>query len=286
RPSSLIAFTRFTAKGQERISGQVIGETRCSLYVNRQEIVAFSCTPQQLHLLALGFLRSEGLIAGMRDISMLRVYEAIDRVYWYVPALGLDQRLTMRICPESVGVVDVRLHRPIAMPTRRVLTSGCGGGITFDDLSASQLPVYSSVRVTAGQILDLMRLLTERASLYRTCRGVHTSLFSNYNGVVVVAEDIGRHNTLDKIQGACLKQGLETRDGILVSTGRVSSEMITKAARMMVPVVVSRSSPTALSCRLALEWGITLIGYARGRRMTVYTGGERVVWDPAPAAAS
>ncbi|MDE3091141.1 MAG: formate dehydrogenase accessory sulfurtransferase FdhD, partial [Chloroflexota bacterium] len=96
-----------------------------------------------------------------------------------------------------------------------------------------------------------------------------------------IAEDVGRHNTLDKIRGDCLMRGVATRDGILISTGRISSEMITKAAKMLVPIVVSRTSPTHLAVELARAWNITLIGYARGGQMQVYTGIERIVVDGA-----
>jgi FdhD protein len=87
---------------------------------------------------------------------------------------------------------------------------------------------------------------------------------------------VGRHNTLDKLRGMALMQGLDTRDLILLSSGRISSEMLTKAAKMKVPVIVSRTSPTSLSVALAQAWRITLIGYARQSRMNVYTGEERL----------
>jgi FdhD protein len=90
---------------------------------------------------------------------------------------------------------------------------------------------------------------------------------------------VGRHNTLDKLRGLALLQGLDTRDRILLSSGRISSEMLNKAAQMGVPVIVSRTSPTSLSVTLARAWGITLIGYARQNRMNVYTGAERLRLD-------
>jgi FdhD protein len=95
----------------------------------------------------------------------------------------------------------------------------------------------------------------------------------------VIAEDVGRHNTLDKIRGEALIQGLTTRDRLLLTSGRISSEMITKARKMDVPIVVSRTSPTATSVRLARRWNMTLIGYARPPQMRVYTGVERVRWE-------
>ena len=124
--------------------------------------------------------------------------------------------------------------------------------------------------------MDLVRHLNDSAILYREVRGVHTSALADPMRLLVVKEDVGRHNTLDKIRGAALLTGLPTRDRILVTTGRVSSEMMTKAVRMGTPIVVSRTSPTALSVRLADAWGITLVGYARGRRLSVYTHPQRL----------
>ena len=97
--------------------------------------------------------------------------------------------------------------------------------------------------------------------------------------LLVVAEDVGRHNTLDKIRGECLMRDIDTRDRVLLATGRISSEMLTKAAKMGVPLVVSRTSPTWLSVRLAEAWGIAVCGYTRGRQTNIYAHAERVVLD-------
>jgi FdhD protein len=108
---------------------------------------------------------------------------------------------------------------------------------------------------------------------------VHTSALGDDSHLLVFAEDVGRHNTLDKIRGECLLRGIETRDQILISTGRISSEMITKAAKMRVPIVASRTSPTHLALQLARAWNITLIGYAHAGEMRVYHGIERIRID-------
>jgi FdhD protein len=122
-----------------------------------------------------------------------------------------------------------------------------------------------------------MKQLNKKAELYRFCGGVHTSALCNNNSLLVVAEDIGRHNTLDKIMGECLLSKSTTTDMVLLTTGRISSEMLAKAARMETPIVISRSSPTDRSISLALELGITLIGYVRGNRLSVYSHEERLL---------
>ena len=258
----------------------VIAETPWVLYLDRRELVTFMCSPVGLQHLALGFLISEGMIERLADVWQLKVYLDEDRVYMYFPDAGLDGELAMRTCEEASGSIDVRLRRPSpARPEKRILTSGCGGGVTFDDLSGDRPPLQSDLRINPVQISMLMRQLNESATLYRASRGVHTSALADDARLLVLAEDVGRHNTLDKIRGACLLGNIPTRDRILVSSGRISSEMITKARKMETPIVISRTSPTVTSIRLAKAWNITLIGYVRGRQMRVYTGAERVRFD-------
>ncbi len=272
-----VVYYKFNSRGVECVDGSVIGETRWRLYVNQQELVTFMCTPRSLHHLALGFCLNEGLIRSLEDVRILRVYEDDDHCYCFSPLLGLNQTLTMHVCEQRVGMIDVRLRSQVTISGHRVLTSGCGGGLTFDDAASARHLLTGTRRVSAEHIFALMRELNQRAALYRATRGVHTSLLETRDGTIVLAEDVGRHNTLDKIRGECLMRGIETRDGTLVTTGRISSEMLTKTANMGLPIVVSRTSPTFLSTQLAEQWNITAIGYTRGNEMNVYTHPERIV---------
>jgi FdhD protein len=274
-----LEYLEFDGERAAAVTRPVIAETPWVLYVDRRELVTFMCSPVGLHHLALGFLLSEGLIAGRDDVWQLKVYLDEDRVYMYFPDAGLDRELAMPTCQEASGSIDVRLRAPLAArPEKRILTSGCGGGVTFDDLSGSRPPLASELRISTAQISQLMRQLNESAALYRASRGVHTSALADQEHLLVLAEDVGRHNTLDKIRGACMLGDLPTRDRVLVSSGRISSEMITKARKMEAPIVISRTSPTITSIRLAQSWNMTLIGYVRGRQMRIYTGAERVLF--------
>jgi FdhD protein len=269
----------------EQIHGAVIGETKWTLFVNRHEVVSFMCTPSKLHYLALGFMRSENIIQSLDDVLQLRVYEDVNHSYWYQPALKLNGSLIMRTCEESVGIIDARVKgEPLQKLGPRILTSGCTGGVTFDDLSKSQPTLHTDFKIALSKIFALMRQLNEHASLYKITRGVHTSALCDGEELLVVAEDVGRHNTLDKLRGECLLHDLDTRDKIIVATGRISSEMLTKAAKMGVPLVVSRTSPTWLSVRLAETWGIAVCGYTRGRQTNIYAHAERIILDGMPDA--
>jgi FdhD protein len=118
-------------------------------------------------------------------------------------------------------------------------------------------------------------MLFDSQELYRETGGVHTSALSDGEKILVSAEDIGRHNTLDKIAGLCLMNNIWPDARILITTGRISSEMLQKAARLQAPILISRTSPSSLSIEMAERYGITLIGYARRQRFNVYSNAQR-----------
>ncbi len=246
----------------DEVEGEVIEETFVSIFVNGQELATIMSTPRDQDRLALGFLCNEGLIAGMDDVR------------------------AVHICP-SGACVDVWLRRAdFQPPRRRILTSGCGGGVTFTDLAKTLPPLQSDFRLAPARLVELLIEMQRRGSLYARSRGVHTAALADGTRLLAVAEDVGRHNTLDKLRGDFLLRGLDPRDCVLLTTGRISSEMIGKAARMGCPIVASRTSPTAMSVRLAREWNITLCGYVRRERMNVYACPERLGLDKLPDSGS
>ena len=239
------------------IDGAVVEEALACITVNGQELATFMCTPRDLPEMALGFLTNEGIIAGLDDVRALTVSKG-------------------RTC------VDVWLRdTEFAPPRRAIITAGCGGGVTFDDLSAAHAPLVSDLTATPAQLAELMRRLHLGAAVYQQARGIHTAVLADpcppgQECFLLQVEDIGRHNCLDKLQGAALLAGVATRDRILLSSGRISSEMINKARRLETPIVCSRTSPTSLSVALAEAWNMTIVAYLRQDRMRVYTHPERV----------
>ena len=235
------------------VTGQVIEEALVSFHVNGQVLATIAATPVQLDWLAVGFLANEGFITSK------------------------DELRAAHICPSGL-CVDVWLttSREIKPPQRRILTSGCGGGVTFDDLTKTHPPLDSDLTLPVEQLWGLLDQLQGAAQLYRRTRGVHTSALFRDARLLSSAEDVGRHNTLDKIRGDCLLRGVDTRGGILLSTGRVSSEMLNKAAKMGCPIVASRTSATSLAVNLARAWNITLVGYLQRGKLLVYANGWRL----------
>lgn len=244
-----VSADRFSDAGWESVSVNIPQEMKVTIFINQKELVTVQCTPNKLNYLVLGFLYNEGIISSLSDVA------------------------SMRSC-EDDSEVDVRLtNTEFQFPTQRTITSGCTGGVAFD---AEVRAVESDLIVSPAEILALMKQFLKEMELYRLCGGVHASALCTKKSVILVAEDIGRHNTLDKIQGECLMMGISTKDTILMSTGRISSEMLKKAAVMQVPVVVSRTSPTGLTVTLAKELGIALVGYVKGSRLSVYSHPERL----------
>jgi FdhD protein len=241
-----------------QVSGAVIDERPVCIFVNGRELATLLCTPSDLEDLAVGFAFTEGLIDGIDDIEVMSV------------SAGLT-------------CVDLWLRdRVFEPPTRRIITSGCGGGVTFDDtvaLLARHERLGPGVTVAPSQISRLMREVLRSEDPHHTARGVHTSALSDGESVVLVAQDVGRHSTIDRLAGRALREGVPTEGAILLTSGRISSEMLAKAARMRVPVTISRTSPTSLALELAAAWNITLIGYARGSGFRVYSAPERVDFD-------
>jgi FdhD protein len=250
-------YVRFVGDDRETIDGGVIGEIRFSIFVEDRELVTLMCSAWQLRPLVVGFLYLEGLIEGVDDLELLRVC--------------LEDRLA-----------EVRLTNGFPdVPPRKILTSGCTGGVSFgkylDQIEQFRVEA-DEVRVAPGRMYELLRALYDSSHLYREAGGVHTSIFAEPGAVVprFVAEDIGRHNTLDKLQGMALLEGVPTGGGVILASGRISSEMLFKAAIMGVPIVGSRTSPTNLALAVAERLNITVCGYLRQGSMNVYTHPERI----------
>ncbi len=172
--------------------------------------------------------------------------------------------------------MDVWLKNSVEQPQQWRRTSGCTGGASAVSLEKVHPELKDGLLLTPQTVHALIKSLAEAQVLYREVGGVHTSILCDGEGVVVSAEDIGRHNSLDKIAGICLLKNIELARKFLVTTGRISSEMIQKAARIGAAVVISRTSASSLSVNLADKWGITLIGYARHDQFVVYTHPERM----------
>jgi FdhD protein len=252
-PQKAIHYERYEFKKWKPFDAETIVETPVSLTVNGQVWLTSMCTPVNLEAMALGFLFNEGVIASMEEVEDVRVCEHGDNV-------------------------DVWLSHSAEQPRSWKRTSGCTGGVTAVDALARVDVSFDSnrPRFPPEAIGHLVEMLIGAQELYRETGGVHTSALSDGERIVFIADDIGRHNTLDKIAGLCLMNNVWPETRILITTGRISSEMLQKAARIQAPILISRTSPSSLSIEMADRYGITLVGYGRRDRFNVYSNPQRI----------
>ncbi len=248
----------------------VVDEFPLTVFVNGEEWVTMLCTPRDLLELAVGFLRSEGIIRERQDL--------------------LDHFID-----EEQGTIELQV---VEVPSlfeklrgKRTLTSGCAAGTLFYKVTDTlDIPfIDSDVKLPASSVFGLMAEMQREADLFKETGGAHVAALATPEGVVKVMNDIGRHNAVDKVVGACLLEDMPTKDKIVLCSGRISSEMLLKSARHGIPIVISRTAPTALAVRLAREVGVTVCGFARNFRMNVYSYPHRIVADrssPSPEELS
>ncbi|MBE0698836.1 MAG: formate dehydrogenase accessory sulfurtransferase FdhD [Anaerolineaceae bacterium] len=248
-------FQYQSSSGWEEMHARVIIEASVDLAVNGEPWLSFSCTPTDLDALGLGFLFNEGLIQQREEVAVIDV------------------------CRQNT-YVDIWLNHPLERPKTWQRTSGCTGGATTPGAPLPVIAGAGNEQISPDQIFACMDLLLKAQELYHETGGVHCSLLTDGQKTHLRMEDIGRHNTIDKLAGKMLLQEIRISPAIIVTTGRVSSEMLQKSARMGAIAVISRTSPTSQSVDLAAELGITLVGYARRNKFIAYTHPERLFQVP------
>jgi FdhD protein len=228
-----------------------------TVYLNDREILTTQATPHDLEDLAVGVLVAEGFLGDREKLVSVDV-DARRGLVWVTSDEAAPDDLAGRT---------------------RYLTSGCGRGVTFASVGDARglAPVDSDLQVTAEDLYGFMRDMARRADKYRDSGGMHACGLARDGALVLVREDVGRHNALDKVLGRAWLDRIPTHDAILLSTGRLSYEMTVKAAKARVPIAASRSAVTDLSARIADDLAITLAGYVRGGKLTVYTHPARII---------
>lgn len=236
----------------------VITETRVSIRIQGSEIAGLMALPDAMDKLAAGYLYGEGFIAGPDDISKILV-------------------------DEKESSADVFLREGLMVPkwdSTRKPTIGSSRGLMQSPAPDPMLPVITAPpgQHSATILLGAMNQLSLSSPLFRTTGGVHTAGLWHRDGFLWAYDDIGRHNAADKVIGHALLELWPTpADTVLVSTGRISCDIVGKVIRARIPVLVSRSAPTGLAIRMAGIHGLTVIGFARQDRCVIYTHPERIL---------
>jgi FdhD protein len=240
--------------------GHVVQEFPLQLIVNGREIATLIGSPHELRFLAAGFLRLQNFVQGLSDFEMFSVCE-------------------------DFGTANVRIRGELPERLKPVLTSGCGTGVSFsmpDTVGSPDLhgAGRDSCLVLPEDIFSLLNHLSSRAEKYKNHGGIHSAAVGRRGELLLYAEDLGRHNTLDRIAGEALFRNIDLSGSMLVTSGRVSTEMVAKAALLGVRLIASRTSPTDMAITLCERSDICLVGYVRGGSFTVYCHPERI--EPYP----
>ncbi len=259
-PINEFRVIRIIGDTYSEVDDVIATETAFTLIVNGDVLVSLLCTPSELEYMAIGFLFSEGILAGKDSLKEVSVDEKSSTV-----------RVTLDDLPDDWENI---FHR-------KTITSGCGKGITFTDPSTlvSAKKNQNAVHLTTVGVRELLALFRNQSQLYRDTGGVHSAALADSNNILLFAEDIGRHNAVDKLIGKAIMAGIDLTDKMLLSSGRISGEIMTKVIRSKIPILITRTAPTCMSITYAENYGVTLIGFARGNRMNLYTHPLGVVFD-------
>jgi FdhD protein len=255
-----VHILRFTATSGERLDDTVVRETPVTITLNNEELVTMLASPGYMDYLAVGFLFSEGLLQDPDEIKDVLVDE---------------NRGIVRVTTRD----DREFNKDYLF--KRMLTSGCGRGASFYRAAdaADREKITSNTTISAQEVLSLMKTFQARSTLFKNTGGVHSAALCDSTGILVFHEDIGRHNALDKVFGECIRENIPAEGRIVVTSGRISSEILLKAAHRKIPILISKSAPTNLGIRLADEMGVTLLGFARGTRVNAYANEWRITDD-------
>lgn len=238
----------------------VVIETPLTIMLNGEELATVVCSPYARKELVVGFLAGEGLIGSLSDLKEY-FYREKQEVVWVETGLPVQEKQENML--------------------RRNFSSCCGKSrptLYFRNDSSQLSPLEGDARFSPGEILGFIKQLDEGSQTFRLTGGVHSAGIAGAQGIIARYEDIGRHNALDRVLGYVILEGVLTPDKAVLLSGRISSEMLIKAARIGTPVVISRSAPTGLAIDIAEDLNMTVIGFARGERMNIYSHPERVVF--------
>ena len=245
----------------------IAGEHPLTLYVDKREIVTLMTLGAAPEALAIGFLRNQRLVESIEEIASVQVD-------WEVNAV---------VVTTHHGLLDLDKKTE-----KRTATTGCGQGTVFGDLMADieSVRLSDEMRVTEETLFALLNAVRVHESIYKQAGAVHGCALAKGAEILTFVEDVGRHNAVDAIAGWMWLEDVSGRDKIFYTTGRLTSEMVIKAAQMQIPVLVSRSGLTKMGHEVATQVGITMIGRAVNKHYLLFTGEHRLVKASVARAAA
>jgi len=257
KPNIDVLIVKVSGNDVDGAIDQVAAELPVRLVLNGKPLVTLLCTPTELEELAVGFLLSEGIIQERSSIKKLAV--SGDGPSVHIELSGLPHGWEKQF-------------------EKRTISSGCGKGVTFtnydrqkDRKIRSKNPVMS-----VDDIHNQLNTFRTISTLYLETGGAHSAALSDGKNILMFSEDIGRHNAVDKLIGKAFLKGIPVEGHVLFTSGRVTSEIVTKAGRNRLPILISRAAASCMAITYAEDMGMTLVGFARGDRMNIYSWPNRI----------
>jgi FdhD protein len=243
----------------QQIQLPVVKEIPLTIYLNKQEIVTAMTLGDMPDLLAVGYLLNQ---------NMLKRDDVISEINY----------------DEDLQVVIIRTERQTNYEKKmqkKIRTSGCAVGTVYGDImdDFSSVNLNKKAKIKTSWIYTISKKVNTRPSLYLKAGALHGCVLCKEDSPIIYVEDVGRHNAVDKIAGWMLLNKEDANDKIFYTTGRLTSEMVIKTVQMGIPILISRSGFTESGVKLAREAGLTLIGRAKGKKMIIANGIERVIFD-------
>lgn len=249
-----LKITKVSSGKKEEMEDVVVTEAPLTIFLNGEKVITLLCTPQDQEYLALGFLFSEGLIENNEEIDKIEFHQEKNEITIFTAS---------------------KRKIPSNFSQAKIMTSGCAKGVTFSNLQdidpAKDLLIDLRITLASSEVQNLMHEFEKKSVLFRKTGGVHAAALANKEKILIYFEDIGRHNAVDKVFGKCLLDEMSCKDKTLLLSGRISSDILAKASRSGLSLIVSRSAPTSLAVKNAQKLGITLVGFARGSKMNIYS---------------
>ncbi len=248
----------------ESVPTPIAGEHPLTLYIDKREIVTLMTLGQAPEALALGYLRNQRLVRSIDEIAEVQVD-------WDTNAVAITTRTALQNLDEKMQ--------------KRTVTTGCGQGTVFGDLmeEIDSIKLRNDVTLSETTLYALLDAVRRHETIYKSAGAVHGCALADANGdILIFVEDVGRHNAVDAIAGNMWLEGIDGSDKIFYTTGRLTSEMVIKAAQMQIPCLVSRSGLTQMGHDIAVKTGITMIGRAVNKHYLLFAGKHRFVKTTIP----
>jgi FdhD protein len=241
----------------------IAGEHPLTLYVDKREIVTLMTLGQAPEALAIGYLRNQRLVRSLDEIAEVQVD-------WETDAVAVTTRTRLEGLDEKMS--------------KRTVTTGCGQGTVFGDLmdEVDAIRLRQDVALTEETLYGLLDAVRRHETIYKSAGAVHGCALADGENILHFVEDVGRHNAVDAIAGLMWLEGIDGSDKIFYTTGRLTSEMVIKAAQMQIPFLVSRSGLTEMGYRIAAKVGLTMLGRAVNKHYLLFTGRQRFVKTVSP----